>query len=149
MGDIRIVWAPGGFSGDWAMSGPDLDRGDDLATAILVSLFTHQRASDDYVIPDAIEDRRGWWADSFEPPAYPIGSRLWQFYRATRTEETLNDVRDVCAGALQWLIDDQVAETVDVTTQFRGRSGIAIGIVVRQPAQVPARFAFVWNMEAR
>lgn len=147
MSDIRITWDTVQRRGDWTMLGPDLEQGHDLATAILVSLFTHRTASEDFRTQDQVEDKRGWWADIYEDPAHPIGSRLWQFYRAVKTDTTLNDVRDACSEALQWLVDDNVAEEVVVGAQWYGRTAIGIQIVVRQGPGPADRYAFVWNME--
>lgn len=148
MTDIAIVWSNDTATGDWAMAADgDLMHDDDLASAVLVSIFTHRTASDDFVQPDLAKDPRGWWGDSFNDVKYPIGSRLWQFYRAIRTDTTLADVRDACAEALQWLVDDGVADSVSVTTQWAGRTRIGIRVDVRQGDGPATRFSFVWRQQ--
>ncbi|POZ13451.1 hypothetical protein C3Z09_23375, partial [Lelliottia aquatilis] len=74
MSDIRTPWpAPDGSSADWVVVSGDLQQGNDLETAIYISLFTDRLARDDDKIDGT--DRRGWWADTGE--TYLIGSRLW------------------------------------------------------------------------
>lgn len=145
MTDIAIRWIPAEFRGDWAI-GPDgdVEHDADLATAVLISLFTHRTASEDYVHPDAVSDPRGWWGDMFGDDADRIGSRLWQYYRTTKTDSTLADLRDVCIDALSWLVRDGVASNVDVNTQWYGRSGVAITVTVQQGNSVAQRFSYVW-----
>ena len=60
--------------------------GDDLITALTVSLFTDRRAADDDELLDGSDDRRGWWGDN---AAAPLGSRLWMLERSKRTQQTL------------------------------------------------------------
>lgn len=150
MGDLRIVWDAKHYRGDLVMAGAGLAIGNDLETAVLLSLFTDRRADGDFVPPDGSDDRRGVWFEAFGTQAgdqKPWGSRLWQFARAVRTQATLNDIIDACREALQWLIDDGVATSIDVAGQFYGRSGVALGISVRQGNQPMNRFSYVWPME--
>ena len=94
---------------DITLDGPDLGAEHGLRTAVLISLFTDRRAEADDVIPDGTTNRRGWWAD----PA--LGSRLWLLGREKQTAEVLNRARDYAEEALQWLIDEGIAQEVAVT----------------------------------
>jgi len=114
MADITISWDTAHNRGDWTMSGPMLTTGDDLQTAILISLFTDRMAQPGDVIPDGTNDPRGWWADG----AVPIGSRMWLLQRAKQTQQTLQLAYDYIAEALQWLIDDGVVAGFDIVTSW-------------------------------
>lgn len=46
---------------EWREGNGDLVNGDDLQTAMIISLFTDRVARDDDDIDG--EDRRGWWGD--------------------------------------------------------------------------------------
>ena len=48
---------------------------DELARAVVNSLFSWARAEDDDERPT--ESKMGWWADSFAEPGDKFGSRLW------------------------------------------------------------------------
>ena len=75
MTDITTIWVVESGTGDWSISGGALASGDDLASAVLISLFTDGLAGDDDIPPDGSGDRRGWWGDAGED--IPIGSKLW------------------------------------------------------------------------
>ncbi len=112
------------------MSGVLLASGNDLETAILISLFTDRRASPDDEIPDGTSDPRGWWGDLGAD--VPIGSRLWLLSRAKQTAETLQRANDYIIEALQWLIDDGVVVKFDVTVEWTDLSRLGARIVAHK-----------------
>ncbi|UPG89262.1 phage GP46 family protein [Luteibacter aegosomaticola] len=114
MTDISTVWAVERGEGDWVMDGPSLASGNDLTTAVLISLFTDRQAEASDTLPDASNDRRGWWGDLDQD--VPIGSRLWLLDRSKLTPTVAIRARDYAKEALSWLIDDGVAASVDITT---------------------------------
>lgn len=137
MPDIGLIWDPAYARGDWADSGQtpagaDDGTGGDLTAAVMVSLLSWRRASDDYQLADGSTNRKGCWTDSYEDE--PIGSRLWQLLRSkhtvgARNQPALLAARDYCNEALAWMLKDGVASAVDVST-FWAQSG-ALGIVVQ------------------
>ncbi|GAB7525316.1 phage GP46 family protein [Paraburkholderia sp. 2C] len=143
--DIRITWDAAHSRGDWSISPPDLTTGNDLETAILVSLFTDRMAAPDDVIPDGSNDPRGWWGDDGE--ATQIGSRLWLLQRAKQTTETLQRTYDYIAEALKWLIDDGVVARFDITVQWVRESFLGAQIVAYQQdgANVASAFTWAWQ----
>lgn len=136
MRDIGITWDTVAAEGDWTT--PDQDAAyaaqeaagtvvdGDLVSAVLVSLLTDRRASTDYAATTGDNDRRGWWADAYEPE--PIGSRLWQLVRLKKVPATLLRARDFAGEALAWLIRDGIASRVDVQTFWAGRAALGIGV---------------------
>ena len=145
LGDVRIVWDGANFGGDVAMSAGDLLSGNDLETAVLISLFTDQVAPPNYVFTDGTTDRRGWWADTYTGD--PIGSLLWTFMRSKRINSTLNDVVDCAKKALAWMVADGVAASVDVTGAWYNASALALRIVVTEPSARSQALSFIWSME--
>jgi phage gp46-like protein len=145
-GDIRITWDNGNAVGDWSLAIGDLQTGQDLETACLVSLFTDKLATPDFVPTDGTSDRRGWWADPYND--LPLGSNLWQLERAKKTRNTLGLARRYSLEALQWLITDGIARSIDCNTMWLGAPagsttlGIAIAIV--RPDGSLTRFTFAW-----
>lgn len=125
--------------GDLALESGDLKRDDGLRTAVLLSLFTDRRASDDQ---GGAADRRGWWADDSDDR---FGSHLWLLGRAKITDETLNQAREYVFGALEWLLADGIAETVNVEAERNGAESIALGIeIVRGSAEL---WPDLWSSE--
>jgi phage gp46-like protein len=144
MPDLKIAWDPQRFRGDWALAGGDLAAGSDLEAAVMISLFSDRVASSDFVPPDGTGNRRGWWGDSYEPS--PLGSRLWQLARAIKSDSTtiLNQARDYCREALQWLVDDGVIAQVAVVTSWITRTTLGIQVTLTPPRGNPLTFNFQW-----
>ncbi|CAN7315449.1 phage GP46 family protein [Bosea sp. LjRoot9] len=143
--------------GDWrlapandAVNPGGLDASRQLATAVIISLFTDRRAPEGWR-PDVV-DRRGWWGDAVAPEGEEpeeIGSHLWLLRNEVATEQVAERARLYAVEALAWMLRDQVAATVTVTAgliedprrgvwldvQIAGRDGV---IVYSQ------RFARLW-----
>jgi phage gp46-like protein len=144
-GDILVLWDNSNAIGDWDLAAGDLQTGQDLETACLVSLFTDRLATPDFVPTDGTTDRRGWWADPYNDQ--PLGSNLWQLQRAKKTRDTLGLARTYALDALQWLIIDGVAAQVDCNTSWLGGAGstaLGIAIAIIKPDGSLTRFMFGW-----
>ncbi len=116
MSDIKTIWSSAGTSGDWTLTsnGADLDSGNDIVTAVIISLFTDGLANTDDKITDGTNDPRGWVGDLGQDVS--IGSRLWLLDRSKLTPALGPKVKDMAAAALQWLIDDGVVARFDIVT---------------------------------
>lgn len=91
------------------------DMTDSLSRAVVISLFTWQRASQSDEVDN--DQRMGWWGDTFaENKGDKIGSKLWLLLRQKVTDETLNRAQEYAYKSLKWLIDDGICSdiTVDV-----------------------------------
>ncbi len=143
MSDITTIWDSATGQGDWQVSGADLLAGNDLATAVLISLFSDRVAQLDDVIPDGTMDPRGWWADDAKSP---IGSRLWLLARSKQAREVLASAQDFIVEALQWLIDDGVAAAVDVGVEYTrpGMLGAQVVVRHRDGSAMPLNFSWAW-----
>lgn len=145
MSDTTTVWNPATGHGDWALVGPSLQAGGDLQTAVLISLFTDRTAGTDDDIPDGSDNPRGWWGDAGQ--AVPIGSRIWLLERAKEVPETLRRARDYAAEALQWLIDDAVVASFDITAEWTRLGVLGLQVVAHKPdgTQEAMGFSWTWN----
>lgn len=145
-GDILVLWDNALTLGDWVLAEGDIQTGQDLETACLVSLFTDRQATADFAPTDGTTDRRGWWADPYNDQ--PLGSNLWQLERAHKTRNTLGLAQRYAHDALQWLVEDGVAQAVAVDTQWLQPSGggtfLGIRIVITKPDGSMTRFTFGW-----
>lgn len=145
-GDVFILWDNGNARGDWTLAAGDLQTGQDLETACLVSLFTDRLATPDFAPTDGSSDRRGWWGDPYNDVA--LGSNLWQLERAKKTRDTLALARRYAEDALRWLVDDGVAKEIIVNTGWLGTplgsTFLGIGIAIVKPDGALTRFTFGW-----
>jgi phage gp46-like protein len=157
--DIALVFNPASLSFDYALSGGDLAIDNGLDTAVALSLFTDRLAAADDEIPDGSGDRRGWWGDLPPDGTTPeaqatdlIGSRFWLLSRAKRTQDTLNRAQGYGLEALQWLLDDGVAQTVIFAPQYQGDPSVGLmavsGVIARLGANggtIDHRFDLLWS----
>ena len=145
MSDITTTWIVQTGTGDWSISGGALTSGDDLATAVLISLFTDRVADASDILPDGSDDRRGWWGDDGED--VPIGSRLWLLDRSRLTLKVANTARIYMEESLKWLVDDEVASGVKVLTAIAGNSQLSaiISITRSNGTVVPLKFNWAWR----
>lgn len=138
--DIAMLWMQPSVRGDMVASAPGLLTGRELETALLVSLFSDRLAAENDDAPDNTGDRRGWWADGDTP----IGSRLWLLARAKQTNETLQRAYDFVAESLQWLIDDGVVQSFDISVTWVRAGFLGVQITTYQP-NATTRYGWVWG----
>lgn len=147
MGDIALAWGPADGDADLTIVDDDLGADDGLRTAVLLSLFTDRRAEEDDAIPSEDGERRGWWADQFaQVEGDLIGSRLWLLDRSTRREDLIPRAEEIAREALAWMLEDKVAESIDVTAEAEGNR-LAFAITIHRPEADPASFRF-WHVWA-
>jgi phage gp46-like protein len=142
---LKITQSQDAFYTDIALNGADLLSDRDLETAIIISLFTDRRANRD----DQIEgtDRRGWWGDTFaEVKNDKIGSRLWLLEREKQTQLTLNRAKGYVSEALQWLIEDKVAQSFSVTVEYVRMGVLGIAIQIVKPNGIRTfKYEYAWS----
>lgn len=129
-----------------------LELEDTLQSAIIISLFSDARATDDDVLPAGVTDRRGWVGDEFgatdfdaRPDAW--GSRLWLYYSGKVTGQVLEGARFAAQESLQWLIREGIASRVTVATQWTGERGdrLAVRPTIYKPGQTTPIYDVLWG----
>ena len=119
---------------------------DDLPRAVIISLYTWRRANADDELPAS--KKYGWWGDCYaQIPNDQIGSRLWLLSRSKLTTETVNRAQEYATEALQWLIDDGVADSVQISAETEGLSMLALQIRITRgnASLLNIRFIDVWD----
>lgn len=147
--DLKVSYSKDTLDFDLNLKNWELEYDDGLESSILISLYSDARVSLEELQPGEIS-RRGFWGDAVDNPEnHNTGSKLWMLDRATITSELLESAREWCEEALQWLIDDRIAESVTVTTAYKptDRSVMEIGIQIVRPTgnRVAYKFDFVWE----
>lgn len=149
MADIALIWKPDEGTADIGVENGDLIGDDGIRTAILISLFTDGSAKPEDVLPEGETSRRGWWGDVYpEIPGDKIGSRLWLIDREKATQQVAEQARDYARDALQWMLDDKVAESIVITPEFVDTGFLGLKIVVKPPDYDPAEYRFNLNWQA-
>lgn len=146
--DAKLVFSNEFGDADLPLELGDLTVENGLETALLLSLFTDQRASQEELERVGGDDPRGWWGDAYSKFAGDrFGSRLWLLERELQTPETLNRALEYARDAVQWLIDDRIARSVQVLAEFPSNGLLALQISPERASNEPReRFAFVWEL---
>lgn len=97
----------------------DLVKDVGLESAVIISLFTDKRASEDDDRPDKGGSKRGWWGDQASPEVEndEIGSHLWLLERAKTTDVTITRAKQYAKEALQWMVDDNIVSKIEVEVE--------------------------------
>ena len=135
MSDIKLR-AGTLFEGDFLFTDNDFEMDDGLATAVVISLFTDQRATVDDPLPDPrTTDRRGWWGDKLLPydSGDEIGSKLWLLERSKTTEQVLSKAEEYAKKSLEWMIKDGIVKSVEVVAErysYNNNFALALGVTL-------------------
>ncbi|ELI9035880.1 phage GP46 family protein [Morganella morganii] len=145
MSDISSWWNADTLRADWIAGNGDLLSGDDLQSAIMISLFTDRLAHSDDDYDD--EYRRGWWADTATDGF--IGSRLWLLRRQKLTTQVAKKAEDYAREALAWLITDGVVSDIQIRTQIVWPQRLNMVIRYHRPdsGAEDLRFYWVWEKQ--
>ena len=93
----------------------DLMSANPLDTAVLISLFTWARASEEEVEENA--PKYGWWGDKVDADNQDsTGSKLYLLRREKITDETIEKAKEYIRQALQWMIEDGVVSEININT---------------------------------
>jgi len=124
-----------------------IQQGNELETAIAISLLTWRRASPDDEAPDK-SNLAGFWGDTYPDVARDlIGSRLWLLSGKKINDENLALAVDLMNEALKWLLDDGVAESVEPTASRGDDDQLQVGVWVKRPTDLAPRYVAVWEGE--
>jgi phage gp46-like protein len=139
---VDLLIDPNEFTGaDLVLTsaGVSLDHG--MKSAVLISLFSDSRAAEGAPIEETA-DRRGWWGDLDK--SRELGSQVWTFSRSKITPEDLERIRSASAASLAWLVEDGLAETVEVFASILPLSvGVDLRIEITRGAAL--RFSHLWD----
>lgn len=141
MPDFRLQWDPQRGVADLLKQANDLASESGLTTSIILSLYLDRRH----------EGQRGWWGDEFaKVEGDQTGSHLWLYEREPESDASLRKREQTARAALAWLLEDSVAERVDVIASRPEQGMWALELTFYRPGKDPARYRFdhVWNGQA-
>ena len=152
-GDIRFVHSAfNGFADILlADSGRDVEADKGLETAVLISLFTDARENDEKLLPGNADYKGGWWATETLPSEY--GSRLWLLRRSKNINEVTALAEQYVREALNWMILNEVAASIEVTATIAGSKILLLEIQIFRPEitdsnEYTYRYFFNWENQS-
>ena len=105
----------------------DFKKEESLKTAVLISLFTDARCEIDEV-PFQGKSQKGFWGDTLF--GEKTGSKLWLLSRVNSSNETITRTNEYVKEALNWLIEDNIAEDVVVNTYYKNKKTLSLNIQI-------------------
>jgi phage gp46-like protein len=152
MPDARLHWHNdldvGGFADLALRASGEIDFGEDLATSVIISLFSDRLAQPSDDLAANQDDRRGWWGDTDLQREHAndlIGSRLWLLNKSDDKTPLL--ARGFILDALKWMVDDGVASLVEAQCFFLNGKQSQLGAIVtitRRVGERPVNLQFEW-----
>lgn len=125
----------------------DLVADDGLETAVIISLFSDRRITDDQ-LPLGQISKRGWWGDLFSEVDQDLtGSRFWILQREKRITATLRRFEDYAKEALAWMVEDGVAASVTAVASYNERNYLFLDIVIKKPKGNSFNYRVNWDSQ--
>lgn len=146
--DLILKYAETDGLFDLDVMNDDLVSDDGLQSAVIISLFSDRRITTEE-LEQRQTDKRGFWGDLFsDVEGDQIGSRLWLLARSKQTQDTLNRAKEYSEEALAWMIDDGIAQSVEVSTSYLGTGVMLIEILIQKPTgKIAFKFKYNWDAE--
>ncbi len=111
-------------------------------TALLYSLLGEKRADDSEI--SSPELQRGWIGN--ENRDFENGSKLWLYSQASLTRTILNNVSDAAFDALQWLVEDGLAVSIDNVSAIADGNSIFLQLTIKRAESITVSRTFeLWN----
>lgn len=127
---------------DISVANADLLTGNDLETAVIISLFSWSRAQQQDDVPDG-GLKYGWFGDLLgDDTNHRTGSRLYLLARRKLTQQTVNDVAEYIREALNRLVRDGAASKIDVAVERNGLTEIDAVITIYRTGGQPVELRF-------
>lgn len=121
----------------------DISTDQTLDTAILMSIYEEMRASEGEMPMAKL--RRGWIGNE-STPDFEQGSKLWLFSQERLTGSVLAEIAPVVRNALQWLIDDGIAENVEVEAAAYQNGRVTVPVTLYRPGSpAETRYYELWD----
>jgi phage gp46-like protein len=128
---------------DLSVENGDLSPESGLETALILSLFLDRRALADDTLPDETGDRRGWSLDQYgDLEGDQYGSRQWLLARSRDLDNIAARAKIYSEEAVQWLVDDGVADRVEVAVERLQAGWLGYSVTVYHAAHPPRQYQF-------
>jgi phage gp46-like protein len=140
------------FIGDDGIVRPELEAGDlkadeGLETAVLISLFSDQRA-EEIEVPNGQTSRRGYWGDMYPPvEGDRHGSKIWTHERSKASLSVLAALETRILEALDWMIKDGAAVSVSAEGEIDDFKQMFFTIEITRPTGENDRFSLIWDKQ--
>lgn len=145
VGDLKLSFVDYGQA-DITVDGRDAVQDEGLETAVIISLFTDSRVTDDdkKEISESITNRGGWWGNELTNDN--IGCKAWLLTRSKLTNETMNKFQEYFTASLQWMVTDLII-TSAVVTVYREGDGMNLLVQLKKPNNKDIDYRYFYNWQ--
>lgn len=142
MSDALLVRNKEGYLDFTIAENGDIEQRDFLDTGIMVSVYENRRASSSEV--DLPELRRGWIGNE-STPDFERGSKIWLYEQARLNTTTINNIIAAANEALQWLIDQEFAISVQSDVNLKNGQVFLLIKLQRPDSTTIKQELFLWD----
>lgn len=121
----------------------DIFTADSFDTALIMSLFCERRATASEV--PVAQLRRGWIGNESDQDGFEIGSKLWLYEQSRITRTLIQEIVSATRNGLQWLVDYNLATSVDVSAKLQNNNILIEVIITRPNSKVDYRYFEFWS----
>jgi len=129
-GDVRLSHTADGGDIEFSFGQPVMDRG--LWTAGYISLFTDS----------------GWWGNAVSDEPEKIGCEIGSLSEGTLSNQTRLDIAEEARSALEWMVEQGIAKSVEVEAEIVNPVTLAILVTVTEPDGNVQDLRYLTNWEA-
>jgi len=125
-------------------NGKDLKAAVNLRNAVGICLFCERRTDSDDLFPNMA----GYAGDALNDLGETnLGNKIWQYLRGKTIDRFLPQIEQDCEEALQWLIDDFIASSVNVTATYDGetKQRLRFEVEIVRLTGENLQYAYVWQ----
>jgi phage gp46-like protein len=124
----------------------DLEIDGTFGTTIAMCLYCERRA-----LPSEMgtaQLRRGWIGNILASvPGFEMGSKLWIYSQARLTPETISGTQTVSQESVEWMVEDEIIDSISVNTFQNGTEAIDAELTFTQKSgKVEKRYFRVWEL---
>lgn len=98
---------------------------------------------------DKTTSQNGWAAEKILPSDRQQGSRLYLVMQQPITDQSTNLVNKYVYEALEWLIEDKVAESISVSSERVDTNRIDFSVTITKPNDKEENFDYYLNWSAQ
>ena len=143
---IKVTFDNGSGQGDL-----DFDSGmvedTTFETAITISLLTWRRCEKED-LPADLENLGGFWGDTFaDVEGDRTGSKLWLLQGQKINNENLDLAKQYVEEALEWMIEDGIADKIDVKTSRGEYDQLEIELFIQKPNEPAPKWVGIWEVQ--
>lgn len=110
----------------------DLLTSDSLENAVVISIGTYARERKLGKVANLKPNVGGWWGDALDEKG-TLGGYLYEAFPGKLTDDTARRVEKLCDEALEWILDDGIAQSIYHSVEIIDNETMSLTIGITRP----------------